>query len=139
MTHIITSLCVNYGECLVVCPVENCIIPGPVNDEWPQYYINPETCIDCGACLSVCPFAAIFEEEEVPTDYLAMGGEYLNLPASVLPDGEVYETEDINGKPIRLMHTRRLEAGEEIDFSVDIERNRQFFESGPDQMNDEGR
>lgn len=132
MTHVITSLCVCYGECLTVCPVDDCIVPPPEADpEWPQYYINPQTCIDCGACIPVCPFAAIFEEEEVPTDYLSMGGEYLNLPASALPNGELYVTEDMNEKPVRLAYTRRLELDEEVDFTVDIERNARFFTEGP--------
>ena len=74
MTHIITSLCLRDGGCTTVCPVD-CIGPGKPIDEWPWYYIDPETCIDCGACIPECPFAAIFPEDEVPTAYKAKGGE----------------------------------------------------------------
>jgi len=54
MTHVIYDLCVRDGACVEVCPVE-CIIPGMPADEWPWYYIDPETCIDCGACVPECP------------------------------------------------------------------------------------
>ena len=62
MTHIITSLCLRDGACVEVCPVE-CIVPGqPVND-WPWYFIDPDTCIDCGACGS--PSCRAFAEDIV--------------------------------------------------------------------------
>ena len=64
MTHIITSLCLRDGACVEVCPVE-CIIAGKPENEWPWYFIDPDTCIDCGACIPECPFEAIFVEEEV--------------------------------------------------------------------------
>ena len=32
-------------------------------------YIDPEECIDCGACEPECPVEAIFEEEEVPSEW----------------------------------------------------------------------
>ena len=50
MTHIITSLCLRDGACMEVCPVE-CIVPGKPEEEWPWYFIDPDTCIDCGACV----------------------------------------------------------------------------------------
>jgi len=68
MTHVITSICVRDGACTEVCPVE-CIIPGQPEEEWPLYYIDPETCIDCGACVPECPVDAIFPEDEVPDEY----------------------------------------------------------------------
>jgi len=67
MTHIITGLCLRDGACVEVCPVE-CIIPGQPEDEWPWYFIDPDTCIDCGACVPECPYEAIFPEEDVPDE-----------------------------------------------------------------------
>jgi ferredoxin--NADP+ reductase len=68
MTHVITTICVRDGACVDVCPVE-CIVPGIPEDEWPLYYIDPDTCIDCGACVPECPVDAIFPEEDVPEEY----------------------------------------------------------------------
>ncbi len=79
MTHIITSLCLRDSGCVDVCPVE-CIVPGKPIEEWPWYYIDPETCIDCGACIPECPFEAIFPEDEVPSAYQAKGGERQSKP-----------------------------------------------------------
>ena len=73
MTHIISSLCLRDAGCVDVCPVE-CIVPGKPVEEWPWYYIDPDTCIDCGACIPECPYEAIFTEEETPTDFTAQGG-----------------------------------------------------------------
>ena len=70
MTHVITSICIRDGACVEVCPVE-CIVPGFPEDEWPLYYIDPDTCIDCGACVPECPVDAIFPEEDVPDEYQA--------------------------------------------------------------------
>ena len=70
MTHVITSICIRDGACMEVCPVE-CIVPGFPEDEWPLYYIDPDTCIDCGACVPECPVDAIFPEEDVPEEYQA--------------------------------------------------------------------
>ena len=42
------------GACVDVCPVE-CIIGGQPEDEWPWFYIDPDTCIDCGLCEEACP------------------------------------------------------------------------------------
>ncbi len=77
MTYVITSLCLRDSGCVDVCPVE-CIVPGKPQDEWPLFYIDPETCIDCGACVPECPFDAIFPEDEVPTAYKAKGGELIS-------------------------------------------------------------
>ena len=77
MTHIITSLCLRDSGCVDVCPVE-CILPGKPQEQWPWYYIDPDTCIDCGACVPECPYGAIFPEDEVPAAYTAKGGEYLS-------------------------------------------------------------
>ena len=68
MTHVIFELCIRDGACMEVCPVE-CIVPGFPEDEWPWYYIDPDTCIDCGACVPECPVEAIFPEADVPEEF----------------------------------------------------------------------
>ena len=68
MTHIITSLCLRDAGCVEVCPVE-CIVPGKPQEQWPWYYIDPDTCIDCGACEPECPVNAIFPEESLPPEW----------------------------------------------------------------------
>lgn len=110
MTHIITSLCLRDGACVDVCPVE-CIIPGQPENEWPWYYIDPDTCIDCGACIPECPFEAIFIEEEVPDDYEMMEGQEL-IP---------FDTK-VKVEP---------GAGKVIDLTPDIQPNYDFFTAGP--------
>ena len=68
MTHIITSLCLRDSGCVDVCPVE-CIVPGTPQEEWPWFYIDPDTCIDCGACEPECPVQAIFPDTDVPGEW----------------------------------------------------------------------
>ena len=68
MTYTITELCTRDSDCVDVCPVD-CIIPGPEDQGWPWFYIDPDICIDCGACVPVCAPEAIFPEAEVPPDY----------------------------------------------------------------------
>jgi ferredoxin--NADP+ reductase len=46
-----------------------CIVPGQPEEEWPWYYIDPDTCIDCGACVPECPVEAILPEEDLPEEY----------------------------------------------------------------------
>lgn len=127
MTYIITALCLRDGSCVDVCPVE-CIIPGKPEAEWPWFYIDPETCIDCGACIPECPFEAIFEEDEVPEDYEAKGGEYIARAGEF--DGH-YEGEDEHGEKVVLDCVRVLEEGEIIDFTPDIQPHYDYFEGGP--------
>ncbi len=68
MTYVITPLCERAGLCVDVCPTDSVhFVDG--DDEWPIYYINPETCIDCGACAAECPQEAIFMAEDVPAEY----------------------------------------------------------------------
>ena len=86
MTHVITRLCIRDGACVEVCPVE-CIVPGFPEDEWPLYYIDPDTCIDCGACVPECPVDAIFPEEDVPEEYQ----EDIELNAKFFTEGPGYE------------------------------------------------
>jgi ferredoxin len=68
MTHVIFDLCTRDGACVAVCPVE-CIVPGQPEDEWPWFYIDPDTCIDCGACVPECPVDAILPEQDLPEEY----------------------------------------------------------------------
>lgn len=110
MTHIITSLCLRDGACTEVCPVE-CIVPGKPENEWPWYFIDPDTCIDCGACIPECPFEAIFVEEEVPNDYEMMEGQ---------------ERIPFGGSEI-VTHSE----GDVVDLTPDIQPNYDFFSNGP--------
>ncbi len=110
MTHIITSLCLRDGACVEVCPVE-CIIAGKPENEWPWYFIDPDTCIDCGACIPECPYEAIFVEEEVPADYEMMEGQE-RLP---------FDTKVI----------QEHEEGDIVDLTPDIQPNYDFFTKGP--------
>lgn len=126
MTHVITSLCLRDSACVEVCPVE-CIVPGKPQEEWPWYYIDPDTCIDCGACIPECPFGAIFPEDEVPTAYVASGGEYL----SEIGLSGHYEGVNHHGNPVVLDCTRQLEADDVIDLTPSIQANADYFQKGP--------
>ena len=110
MTHIITSLCLRDGACVEVCPVE-CIIPGKPENEWPWYFIDPDTCIDCGACIPECPYEAIFIEEEVPSAY------------TTAADQETI--------PFATKQHLKHAAGEVLDLTDDIQYNYAFFGEGP--------
>jgi ferredoxin len=125
MTHIITSLCLRDAGCVEVCPVE-CIVPGKPQEEWPWYYIDPDTCIDCGACNPECPYEAIFPEDEVPTSYTAKGGEYI----SNLGLKGHYEGTNHHGEQVVLDCVRQLTAGEVVDLSPDIQPNYDYFTKG---------
>ena len=126
MTHIITSLCLRDSGCVDVCPVE-CILPGKPQEEWPWFYIDPDTCIDCGACIPECPFVAIFPEDEVPAKYIAKGGEFISKVGIV---GH-YEGSDHHGRQVALETARKLTAGEVVDLTADIRSNYDYFKKGP--------
>jgi len=126
MTHIITSLCLRDAACVEVCPVE-CIIPGKPQEEWPWYYIDPDTCIDCGACVPECPYGAIFPIDDVPPAYTAKGGEYIS---KVGLTGH-YEGKNHSDMPVVLDCVRKLDAGEVIDLTADISSNGKYFKDGP--------
>lgn len=110
MTHIITSLCLRDSACVEVCPVE-CIVPGKPENEWPWYFIDPDTCIDCGACVPECPFEAIFTEAEVPSEYVMMDGQEL-LP--------------FDNPKIQIANE-----GDVVDLTPDTQKNYDFFSKGP--------
>jgi ferredoxin len=67
--------------------------------------IDPEECIDCGACVPECPVEAIFEEDDVPNQWV----DYIELNATLsaswpsitdskdpLPDAEQFK--DVENK-----------------------------------------
>lgn len=130
MTHVITSLCLRDGGCQTVCPVE-CIVAGKPEDQYPWFYIDPDTCIDCGACVPECPWAAIFPLDEVPQAYKAKGGEKLSMPVGTAGSDEVYDGTNHNGDAVHLVGVHTLEAGEVVDLTPAIDTNTAFFKDGP--------
>lgn len=130
MTHVITSLCLRDGGCATVCPVE-CIVPGKPVDQYPLYYIDPDTCIDCGACVPECPYSAIFPEDEVPSAYKAKGGERQAKPAGTAGFAEVFDGKNHAGEAVHIETTRTLKPGEVLDLTTDTAVNADFFKSGP--------
>jgi NAD-dependent dihydropyrimidine dehydrogenase PreA subunit len=130
MAYVITSLCIREGSCQNVCPVE-CIVPGKPQDQWPLFYIDPETCVDCGACVRECPVNAIFPVEEVPAVYSARGSETLVAPVGTPGFDLPFELRDNNNQPVHLKATRKLTKGEVVDFIPDIKMNADYFSSGP--------
>jgi ferredoxin len=126
MTHIITSLCLRDSGCVDVCPVE-CIVGGKPIEQYPWFYIDPDTCIDCGACIPECPFEAIFPEDEVPSAYKAKGGEKVSMVGL----SEHHDGVDHHGKPVVLNCVRTLKAGEVVDLTKDIQPNYDFYTKGP--------
>jgi len=126
MTHVITSLCLRDSGCVEVCPVE-CITPGKPQEEWPLFYIDPDTCIDCGACVPECPYSAIFPEDEVPSAYTAKGGEFISR---VGLSGH-YEAKNHNGEAVVLETAKKLAAGETVDLTPDIAANANYYKTGP--------
>jgi ferredoxin len=130
MTHIITSLCLRDSGCVDVCPVE-CIVPGKPVEEWPWFYIDPDTCIDCGACIPECPFEAIFPEDEVPSSFTAKGSEKQAKPKGTAGFAEVYDGTNHHGEPVHIESIHTLAAGETVDLTEDIQPNYDYFKKGP--------
>ncbi len=126
MSHIITSLCLRDSGCVEVCPVE-CITPGKTQEQWPAFYIDPDTCIDCGACVPECPYNAIFPEDEVPAAYTAKGGEFINR----LGLSGHYEGVNHQGDPVVLETVKQLAKGEVVDLTADIAGNYNYYKKGP--------
>ena len=129
MTYIVTRLCLRDTACIDVCPVE-CMVLGQPEEEWPWLYIDPDTCIDCGACVPECPYEAIFPDEEVPAEFVAQPGTWINNTKELLPDGQPFEG-DIDGQPVKLKNAKQLEGGEEFDLTEDIMPNFDFYLAGP--------
>lgn len=78
MTFVITKKCDGVCDtaCVDVCPCDCIIGPAPIDElrKLPtragiQMFIDPDECIDCGACLDECPVAAIYAEEDVPSEH----------------------------------------------------------------------
>jgi ferredoxin len=130
MTHVITSLCLRDVGCVVVCPVA-CIVPGSPQNEWPQFYIDPNTCIDCGACVPECPNGAIYPLKEVPHRFIAIGGEVLNGTMDMPGYDTDHNCATYEGDPVHLDYCRVLLKEEQVDLTDAIQRNRDFFETGP--------
>ena len=122
MNHVVTSLCLRDNGCLDVCPVE-CINAGEPVEQWPTFYIDLGTCIDCGACVPECPFSAIYPEDEVPSAYLAAGGEIIYQPNLA---GH-YASANHYGKPVILNTTGVHSAGEMVDLTPSIQENASYY------------
>lgn len=62
---VVTEPCYDckYTDCVTVCPVD-CFY----QDE-KMLYIDPEECIICSGCIPECPAEAIFENEDVPSQW----------------------------------------------------------------------
>jgi ferredoxin len=131
MTHIITSLCLRDSGCVDVCPVE-CIVGGKPVDQWPWFYIDPDTCIDCGACIPECPYEAIFTEEEVPSAYTPKKeGEVQSMPVGTPGFTEPHEAHNKKNETEHIPATRKLEMGQTYDLRPDIKPNYDFYKTGP--------
>ena len=64
MTFVVTEACISckYTDCVDVCPVDAFC-------EGPNFLvINPDEFIDCEVCVPEFPVAAIYAEEDVPSD-----------------------------------------------------------------------
>lgn len=73
MASVITEPCIGCKDqsCVAVCPVD-AIHPGIAQQDgktYDQFFINPEACICCSLCEPECPADAIFEDDEVPTQW----------------------------------------------------------------------
>lgn len=66
MAFIVAEPCIKckYTDCVDVCPVD-CFYEGEN-----FLVINPDECIDCGACVPECPTEAIFDEDELPSQWV---------------------------------------------------------------------
>ena len=66
MTFVVTEQCFRckFTDCVEVCPVD-CFHEGPN-----FLVIDPEACIDCALCVPECPVEAIFEEADLPEEFL---------------------------------------------------------------------
>jgi ferredoxin len=74
MAYVIAKPCIGVKDaaCVVVCPVD---VIHPTKEEAgfaavDQLFIDQEHCIDCGLCVEECPVNAIFEEEDLPAEWV---------------------------------------------------------------------
>lgn len=73
MALVITEPCTGCKDqsCIPVCPVD--AIHGGIfeRDEqrYDQFFIDPDACICCSLCETECPVDAIFQDDEVPTEW----------------------------------------------------------------------
>ena len=65
MAHVVTRECIGCKDmaCVPVCPME-CFHIGPE-----MLFIDPDDCIDCEACVVECPVEAIFQEDDIPSEF----------------------------------------------------------------------
>ena len=84
MAYVITKKCVGTCDtaCVDVCPCDCIVGPVPLDElrnvpetergrKFPgvQMFVDPDECIDCGACVAECPVAAIYLDDDVPTEH----------------------------------------------------------------------
>ena len=73
MAYVIALPCIGVKDtaCVVVCPMD-CIHPTKDAADFDQHemlYIDPGVCIDCGLCVDECPAKAIFQEDDLPSEW----------------------------------------------------------------------
>jgi len=66
MAIVVTEKCrdCRFTECVTVCPV-SCF-----HGDSRMLYIDPSQCIMCQACVPVCPTQAIYDEADLPPEWL---------------------------------------------------------------------
>ncbi len=66
MAMVVTQLCngCKHTDCVVVCPVD------AFREGSTMLFIDPEECVCCTACVNECPEEAIFDEEDVPPQFV---------------------------------------------------------------------
>lgn len=94
MAYVIAEPCIGRKErsCVEVCPVD-CFYDYRNSDlnkktgreparagDFGMLVIHPDECIHCGACEPECPHQAIFEDDDVPSQW----ADYVELNASVV-------------------------------------------------------
>lgn len=75
MTFVVTEQCIQckFTDCVDVCPVD-CFHEGPN-----FLVIDPDVCIDCALCVPECPVDAIFDENDLPPEFV----EYIEINAEL--------------------------------------------------------
>ncbi|GAA3964640.1 ferredoxin FdxA [Allohahella marinimesophila] len=84
MTFVVTEQCIRckFTDCVEVCPVD-CFHEGPN-----FLVIDPEVCIDCALCVPECPVEAIFDESDLPPQFV----EYTALNAELAQQWPVIDS-----------------------------------------------